>query len=172
MLANFDAPAREECTANRVVSNTPQQHLNRLRRATAVFAAGLAAAERASDEEDGSMLAFRNDSVWPCILHAPRHRNRQHRLQKRALPMPKDPAPILALILVGNNNRGRELQVGIITAGLVRMMLGPPISSFKMPAMERALSRTNSASQASRRIDRPATDYWIYFLQVGRWFES
>ena len=30
MLANFDAPAREECTANRVVSNTPQQALTLL----------------------------------------------------------------------------------------------------------------------------------------------
>src|SRR5437762_6755218 len=30
MLANFDAPAREECTASRVVSNTPQQALTLL----------------------------------------------------------------------------------------------------------------------------------------------
>ena len=30
MLANFDAPSREECTANRVVSNTPQQALTLL----------------------------------------------------------------------------------------------------------------------------------------------
>src|SRR5262249_33654007 len=30
MLANFDAPSREECTANRVVSDTPQQALTLL----------------------------------------------------------------------------------------------------------------------------------------------
>ncbi len=30
MLANFDAPSREDCTANRVVSNTPQQALTLL----------------------------------------------------------------------------------------------------------------------------------------------
>ncbi|MGL4420034.1 MAG: DUF1553 domain-containing protein, partial [Gemmataceae bacterium] len=30
MLANFDAPSREECTANRIVANTPQQALTLL----------------------------------------------------------------------------------------------------------------------------------------------
>jgi hypothetical protein len=30
MLANFDAPAREECTASRIISNTPQQALTLL----------------------------------------------------------------------------------------------------------------------------------------------
>ncbi len=30
MLANFDAPSREECTASRIVSNTPQQALTLL----------------------------------------------------------------------------------------------------------------------------------------------
>src|SRR6185503_8026628 len=30
LLANFDAPSREECTASRVVSNTPQQALTLL----------------------------------------------------------------------------------------------------------------------------------------------
>src|SRR5262245_6345523 len=38
MLANFDAPAREECTANRVISNTPQQALTLLNDPTFVEA--------------------------------------------------------------------------------------------------------------------------------------
>jgi hypothetical protein len=54
MLANFDAPSREECTAMRVVSNTPQQALTLLNDPTFVeasraFAARLLAAETAAD---------------------------------------------------------------------------------------------------------------------------
>jgi len=55
MLANFDASARDECTANRVVSNTPQQALTLLNDPTFVeaaraFAQQLLAAEAGSDE--------------------------------------------------------------------------------------------------------------------------
>lgn len=39
MLANFDAPSREECTANRVVSDTPQQALTLLNDPTFMEAA-------------------------------------------------------------------------------------------------------------------------------------
>jgi hypothetical protein len=56
MLANFDAPSREECTANRVVSNTPQQALTLLNdptftEASRVFAARLLASTGLSDEQ-------------------------------------------------------------------------------------------------------------------------
>ena len=44
MLANFDAPARDECAAARVVSNTPQQALTLLNDPTFVEAARLFAA--------------------------------------------------------------------------------------------------------------------------------
>jgi len=55
MLANFDAPAREECTANRVVSNTPQQALTLLNDPTFVeasrtFAEKLLLAKASSDK--------------------------------------------------------------------------------------------------------------------------
>ena len=56
MLANFDAPARDECAAARVVSNTPQQALTLLNDPTFVeaarlFAGRLLAAKDASDDE-------------------------------------------------------------------------------------------------------------------------
>ncbi len=56
MLANFDAPSREECTANRVVSNTPQQALTLLNdptftEAARAFAARLLARAGQSDEQ-------------------------------------------------------------------------------------------------------------------------
>src|SRR5206468_2908771 len=56
MLANFDAPARDECAAQRVVSNTPQQALTLLNDPTFVeaarlFAARLLGRKGASDDE-------------------------------------------------------------------------------------------------------------------------
>jgi hypothetical protein len=56
MLANFDAPGREECTANRIVSNTPQQALTLLNDPTfvecsRVFAEHLLAVKCDSDEK-------------------------------------------------------------------------------------------------------------------------
>jgi hypothetical protein len=56
MLANFDAPARDECAALRVISNTPQQALTLLNDPTFVeaarlFAARLLDAKNASDDE-------------------------------------------------------------------------------------------------------------------------
>jgi hypothetical protein len=56
MLANFDAPSRDECTACRVESNTPQQALTLLNdptfvEAARVFATRLLEAECRSDED-------------------------------------------------------------------------------------------------------------------------
>ncbi|HQR06653.1 MAG TPA: PSD1 and planctomycete cytochrome C domain-containing protein [Gemmatales bacterium] len=57
MMANFDAPSREECTANRVVANTPQQALTLLNDPSFVEAARVLAeklVEKPSD--DGARL--------------------------------------------------------------------------------------------------------------------
>ncbi len=56
MLANFDAPAREECTASRNVSNTPQQALTLLNdrtfvEASRVFAQRLLTPKKETDEQ-------------------------------------------------------------------------------------------------------------------------
>ncbi|MBI3852829.1 MAG: PSD1 domain-containing protein [Verrucomicrobia bacterium] len=56
MLANFDAPAREECTAFRIVSNTPQQALTLLNdptftEASHVFAQRILAVGNSPDDE-------------------------------------------------------------------------------------------------------------------------
>jgi hypothetical protein len=56
MLANFDAPSREECTAARIVSNTPQQALTLLNNpsfveAARVFAARLLVTTGRTDED-------------------------------------------------------------------------------------------------------------------------
>ena len=64
MLANFDAPPREECTANRVVSNTPQQALTLLNdpsflEAARVFAAKLLGSSGVENDASKLELAFR-----------------------------------------------------------------------------------------------------------------
>jgi hypothetical protein len=53
MLANFDAPPRDECAALRVVSNTPQQALTLLNDPTFVEAARLFAGRVVSSEGTG-----------------------------------------------------------------------------------------------------------------------
>jgi hypothetical protein len=54
MLANFDAPSREECTATRTVANTPQQALTLLNDPTFVEAARVTASRLLAEPGDDS----------------------------------------------------------------------------------------------------------------------
>jgi hypothetical protein len=77
MLANFDAPSREECVAARNVSSTPQQALTLLNDPTFVEAArGLAEealANRAEDDFAGGL----NEAYRRLLSRAPSDRERE-----------------------------------------------------------------------------------------------
>jgi hypothetical protein len=65
MLAAFDAPAREECTAARSTSNTPLQALNQLNDPTFIEAARVLAEDLVKEE---STLNARLDTAFDRIL--------------------------------------------------------------------------------------------------------
>lgn len=67
MMANFDAPSREECTADRSVSNTPQQALTLLNDPTFVEAAR-ALAERAMSEAPTDDFEARADYAFRLVV--------------------------------------------------------------------------------------------------------
>jgi hypothetical protein len=67
MLANFDAPSREECTANRPNANTPQQALTLLNDPTFVEAARVLAAKTRGVKDDGDRL----DAIYTRVLARP-----------------------------------------------------------------------------------------------------
>jgi hypothetical protein len=71
MLANFDAPSREECTVDRVVSTTPQQALTLLNDPTFVeaarcFAEELLRAPKIKDDKARINLAFQTALLRPA----------------------------------------------------------------------------------------------------------
>ena len=70
MMANFDAPAREECTAERTVSNTPQQALTLLNDPTFVEAASSLATRTLREAGD---LSFEQqlDTAFQRVLSRP-----------------------------------------------------------------------------------------------------
>ena len=81
MLANFDAPSREECTASRIVSSTPQQALTLLNDPTFVEAArGLA--ERALCERPGAGFRADLDDAFRNLLARPPSERERDSLQR------------------------------------------------------------------------------------------
>jgi hypothetical protein len=81
MLANFDAPSREECTAARVVSSTPQQALTLLNDPTFVEAArGLA--ERAISDRAGDGFGASLDDAFQRLLSRPPSEREQESLRQ------------------------------------------------------------------------------------------
>ncbi|MBI5691439.1 MAG: PSD1 domain-containing protein [Verrucomicrobia bacterium] len=113
MLANFDAPARDECAAQRVVSNTPQQALTLLNDPTFVEAARLLAARllREATGDDarlrrGYLLAVsrepqpRESSALRDLLQRQREHYRENSSEAEKLlrvgyaPVPKDSNPV------------------------------------------------------------------------------
>ena len=70
MMANFDAPAREECTAERTVSNTPQQALTLLNDPTFVEAAR-SLATRTLREADDLSFEQQLDTAFQRVLSRP-----------------------------------------------------------------------------------------------------
>ena len=60
MLANFDAPSREECTAARIVSNTPQQALTLLNDPSFVEAAGAFASRLTGSDSERIDRAYQS----------------------------------------------------------------------------------------------------------------
>ncbi len=75
MLANFDAPNRDECTCNRTVSNTPQQALTLLNDPTFVEAARLLA-QRLMEECKGSDADRINLAYELALARQPRDKER------------------------------------------------------------------------------------------------
>jgi len=76
MLANFDAPARDECAAARIVSNTPQQALTLLNDPTFVEAARLFAGRLLKDQvpDDGARI---DEAFQMAVARAPEAREKE-----------------------------------------------------------------------------------------------
>src|SRR5262249_28569907 len=107
MLANFDAPSREECTASRTVANTPQQALTLLNDPTFVeasraLAQRLLAAPARSDAE-------RLDLLYERALARPA-KDAEKKSLTPFLPPPRAPHPAHA------PDAAKSLRVGLTPA--------------------------------------------------------
>jgi hypothetical protein len=76
MLANFDAPSREECTASRIVSSTPQQALTLLNDPTFVEAARSLAEQSIAAHAKGDFAECLNEAFRRLLARPPSGRER------------------------------------------------------------------------------------------------
>lgn len=110
MLANFDAPSREECTANRIVSDTPQQALTLLNdptfvEASRVFAARVLARTEATDDQK------LNAAFERALARSPRANERASLLGFLAVQREqyrKNAADAASLVKIGNTSAQKE----------------------------------------------------------------
>jgi len=79
MLANFDAPPREECVASRTVANTPQQALTLLNDPTFVEAARVLA-QRVIEERQGDEARLER-VFWRVLSRGPKPKEKQSLLK-------------------------------------------------------------------------------------------
>jgi len=77
MLANFDAPSREECTAARNISSTPQQALTLLNDPTFVEAARVLAEESIASRPSADFGAGLDTAYRRLLSRPPEDRERQ-----------------------------------------------------------------------------------------------
>ena len=110
MLANFDAPSREECTANRVVSDTPQQALTLLNDPTFMEAARVFAA-RVLDSAAGPESLRLNVAFQRALARSPNPAERGSLLAFLDLQKQhygQEPAEADKLIRIGNSPVARD----------------------------------------------------------------
>lgn len=112
MLANFDAPMRDECTATRTVSNTPQQALTLLNDTTFVEAARVFASQLLKDAAAGDVA-------------------RLQLAMERAAGRPLHQEELDSLVYFLNSQRGRYQAAPEEAARLVATGVAPPA-----PALE------------------------------------
>lgn len=103
MLANFDGPSREECTASRVVSNTPQQALTLLNDPTFVEAARVWAAHLLdpAKESDAQRL---DRAFYRALARPPTAREKESLLKFLSVQeatYKQNPADVSKLLHVG-----------------------------------------------------------------------
>lgn len=117
-LIAFDAPSREECTANRTISNTPQAALTLLNDPTYVEASRVLA-ERVlveSGPDDGSRIDF----AWQIVLTRPPHAAERatllRLLHKHRAEFQADRDAARALIAVGERPARASLDVAELAA--------------------------------------------------------
>jgi len=103
MLANFDAPSREECTANRVVSDTPQQALTLLNDPTFVEAARAFATKLLASPAQSEQARL-DEAFKQALARSPRNNERQSLLEFLAVQedhYKQDPEETKKLMHVG-----------------------------------------------------------------------